>query len=393
MKLLSSHFLIFGMLVFGCSSCKSSNSKIESIISSVTSATDTVAPVEADSIVPQEAEIPVLTEEEIKENAKQTISLALTGDVMIGTSYPTPRIPANDAKNVFDDVRDLLVNADIAVGNQEGALSDGGKCTKGSGPNSFAFRTPTRLTGNLKDAGYDYMSLANNHSNDFGPVGVADTERTLDSLGIAYSGHKGHRPFAIIERAGKKIGCMAFGQNTYSMRNTDYDLLRKTIADAKAAGAELIIVSVHGGAEGKAQRHIPRTGHETFLGEDRGCLREFAHIAIDAGADVVYGHGPHVTRAMELYKDRFIVYSLGNFATPYGMSLTGISGYAPVVTININGNGEFIDGKIHSFIQQSGVGPRKDGSNSVAREMRELTLSDIDDLKIEIDNEGNIKKL
>lgn len=375
-----------------CSSCKSSNAKIETIISSLTTTTDTIAPIDTDSSSNVEADNATDTDEQASDNALQSISLALTGDVMIGTSYPTPRIPANDAKNVFDDVKELLVNADIAVGNQEGALSDGGKCTKGSGPNSFAFRTPTRLTGNLKDAGYDYLGIANNHANDFGPEGARDTERTLDSLGIAYSGFKGHKPFAIIERAGKKIGCMAFGQNSYSMRNTEYDLLRKTIADAKKAGAEIIIVSMHGGAEGKAQRHIPRTGHEFFLGEDRGCLREFAHIAIDAGADVVYGHGPHVTRAMELYKDRFIVYSLGNFATPYGMSLTGISGYAPVVTININGNGEFLNGKIHSFIQQPGVGPRKDASNSVAREMRELTLSDMDDLQIDIDMEGNITK-
>ncbi|MCQ2254193.1 MAG: CapA family protein [Bacteroidaceae bacterium] len=385
MTRLLSLYSIVGMLTLGCASCHSSNGKFESLF---TTSNDTIVP--SDSVgLPLDTAHNEATKEQ---NAQQVISLALTGDVMIGTSYPTPRIPANDAKNVFDDVKELLVNADIAVGNQEGALSDGGKCTKGNGPNSYAFRTPTRLTGNLKDAGYDYLGIANNHANDFGPTGAADTERTLDSLGIAYSGFKGHTPFKIIERAGKKIGCMAFGQNSYSMRNTEYDVLRKTIADAKKAGAELIIVSMHGGAEGKDKRHIPRTGHETFLGEDRGNLREFAHIAIDAGADVVYGHGPHVTRAVEVYKGRFIAYSLGNFATPYGMNLTGISGYAPVVTININGNGEFLDGKIHSFIQQPGVGPRKDASNSVAREMRELTLSDMDDLKIDIDMEGNITK-
>ena len=367
--------LISLLLLFGCLSCQGNNKSTNLQIAQ--SANDTIVKSE---------------NQKIDQSSNDTISLALTGDVMIGTSYPTPRIPANDAKNVFDDVKELLINADIAVGNQEGALSDGGKCTKGSGPNSFAFRTPTRLTGNLKDAGYDYLGIANNHANDFGPEGARDTERTLDSLGIAYSGFKGHKPFAIIERAGKKIGCMAFGQNEYSMRNTEYDLLRKTIAEAKKAGAEIIIVSMHGGAEGKSMRHLPRTGHEIFLGEDRGNLREFAHIAIDAGADVVYGHGPHVTRAVELYKGHFIAYSLGNFATPYGMTLSGISGYAPVVTININGNGEFIDGKIHSFIQQPGVGPRKDASNSVAREMRELTLSDIDDLQIDIDMEGNITR-
>jgi len=331
-------------------------------------------------------------EEQTKRDLKDTLSLALTGDVMIGTTYPTVSIPANDAKNVFDDVKDLLINADVALANLECAVSDGGKCTKGSGPNSFAFRTPTALAERFKEVGYDYMGIANNHANDFGPTGAADTEATLDKLGIAYSGFKGHKPYAIIERGGYKIACMAFGQNSYSMRNTEYDLLKKTIADAKKEGADLVFISLHGGAEGKAQRHIPRNGHEIFLGEDRGNLREFAHLAIDCGADVIYGHGPHVTRAIELYKGHFIAYSLGNFATPYGMSLSGISGYAPVVTININGKGEFINGKIYSFTQVPGVGPRKDASNSVAREMRELTLSDIDNPAIEIDNEGKITK-
>lgn len=364
--------LIVGMLFIGCQACQGVNTKGSNIPSTDSTAT--------------------VSSEDAKPDAKDTLALALTGDVMIGTSYPTLRIPANDAKNVFDDVKDLLINADVALANLECAVSNGGKCTKGSGPNSYAFRTPTALAARFVEVGYDYMGIANNHANDFGPTGAADTERTLDSLGIAYSGFKGHKPFAIIERGGYKIACMAFGQNGYSMRNTEYDLLRKTIADAKKAGADLIFVSLHGGAEGKDKRHIPRTGNETFLGENRGNLREFAHIAIDCGADVVYGHGPHVTRAVELYKDRFIAYSLGNFATPYGMNLTGISGYAPVVTININGKGEFLNGKIHSFIQQSGVGPRKDASNSVAHEMRELTLSDMDDLKIDIDMEGNITK-
>lgn len=366
--------LILGMLFIGCQACQGVNKQAANIGSSDSSATEGT------------------TEGTAAPDAKDTLSLALTGDVMIATSYPSPKIPANDAKNVFDDVKDLLLNADVALANLECAVSDGGKCTKGSGPNSFAFRTPTALAQRFVEVGYDYMGIANNHANDFGPTGAADTERTLDSLGIAYSGFKGHKPFAIIERGGYKIACMAFGQNSYSMRNTEYDLLRKTIADAKAAGADLIFISLHGGAEGKAQSHIPRTGHEHFLGEDRGNLREFAHIAIDCGADVVYGHGPHVTRAVEVYKDRFIAYSLGNFATPYGMSLTGISGYAPVVTININGKGEFLNGKIHSFIQHPGVGPRKDATNSVAHEMRQLTLSDIDDLKIDIDMEGNITK-
>jgi poly-gamma-glutamate capsule biosynthesis protein CapA/YwtB (metallophosphatase superfamily) len=95
---------------------------------------------------------------------------------------------------------------------------------------------------------------------------------------------------------------------------------------------------------------------------------------------------------MEIYKDRFIAYSLGNFCTPYGMSLTGISGYAPVVTVKIGRDGQFLNGKIHSFIQHKGVGPRYDMTHSVAREIKSLTESDIHGSPIEIDVEGNITR-
>ena len=120
-------------------------------------------------------------------------------------------------------------------------------------------------------------------------------------------------------------------------------------------------------------------------------LIELAHFCIDHGADVVYGHGPHVVRAIEVYKDRFIAYSLGNFCTPYNVSLTGISGYAPVVEININADGSFIDGKIHSFLQTRGVGPRADAAQSVTREIRNLSESDIPQSQAVIDAQGNIK--
>ena len=93
---------------------------------------------------------------------------------------------------------------------------------------------------------------------------------------------------------------------------------------------------------------------------------------------------------MEVYKDRFIAYSLGNFCTPYNVSLTGISGYAPVVEININADGSFIDGKIHSFLQTRGIGPREDMTGSVAREIRSLSMTDIPQSQATIDNQGNI---
>ncbi len=317
-----------------------------------------------------------------------TMTIAMTGDIMMGTTFPAIHLPANDGRDIFQDTKEITLAADLAVGNLEGAMCEGGQSTKGNGPNSYAFRMPTRYAPLLKEAGYDFLSMANNHARDFGADGIASTERLLDEQGIAYSGIQGRRESAVVEIGGVRYGICAFGHNSYTLKHANLDNVKRIIDDLKTK-ADIIVVSFHGGAEGKSQSHLPY-GTEMFLGENRGDLRNFAHFCIDNGADVVYGHGPHVVRALEVYKGRFIAYSLGNFCTPYGMNLTGISGYSPVVRITIGSDGTFREGKIFSFIQTKGVGPRKDSTNAVAREMKQLTEADIKGSPIRIDAEGNI---
>ena len=319
-----------------------------------------------------------------------TLTIAMCGDIMMGTTYPSRMLPANDGKDLFQDTKAITLRADLAVGNLEGAICDNGSSTKGSGPHSYSFRMPTSYGINLKEAGYDFLSQANNHANDFGQTGIESTERVLRELDIKFSGIKGRTESAIVERNGVRYGLCAFGHNSYTIKHRDTATVKRILADLRSK-CDILVVSFHGGAEGKDKSHLPQ-GSETFLGEDRGALREFAHLCIDNGADVVYGHGPHVTRCVEVYKDRFIAYSLGNFCTPYGINVTGISGYAPVVEIKINSKGEFLCGKIHSFIQQRGIGPRIDTANLVAKEMKRLTLSDISQPAFTIDDEGNIRR-
>ena len=319
----------------------------------------------------------------------QTLNIAMTGDIMMGTTFPSIMLPANEGRDLFRDAKDVLVNADLTLGNLEGTLCDGGRSTKGSGPNSYSFRTPTSYGHLLKEVGFDYLSMANNHANDFGSEGIISTETVLKSQGILFSGIAGRIESAVIERKGLKIGLCAFGHNSYTLKHTDLNTVGR-IVDDLVSQCDLVIVSFHGGAEGRTKNHLPQ-GSETFLGENRGSLRQLAHFCIDHGADVVYGHGPHVVRAIEVYKNRFIAYSLGNFCTPYNVSLTGISGYAPVVEINIDADGSFIDGKIHSFLQTKGVGPRKDAAGSVAREIKHLSEADVPQSQATIDAQGNIR--
>ncbi len=330
---------------------------------------------------------------EIKDDNElpDTMTIAMCGDIMMGTTYPSVQLPANDGRDLFKDTKEITLRADLAVGNLEGTLCDDGQSRKSPGPNSYSFRTPTKYGVNLTDAGYDFMSMANNHSRDFGDHGIEMSEKTLDGQGIAYSGVAGRREYAIVERNGVKYGICAFGHNSYTIKHTELQTVKRILTTLRPL-CDILIVSFHGGAEGADRRRLPE-GQETYLGENRGNLREFTHFCIDNGADVIYGHGPHVTRCVEVYKNKFIAYSLGNFCTPYGMSLTGIKGYAPVVEIKIDSKGNFICGKIHSFIQQKGAGPRTDPNNNVAKEMKSLSESDIKNQTITIDDNGKIRMI
>ena len=103
---------------------------------------------------------------------------------------------------------------------------------------------------------------------------------------------------------------------------------------------------------------------------------KFSHDAIDRGADLIIGHGPHVPRALEVYKGRLIAYSLGNFATYKCMNLGGPGGYAPILWAELGPKGEFVRGKIHSFIQYPPGGPKKDSQERSYKLMKELSLQD-----------------
>lgn len=321
--------------------------------------------------------------------SQDTFVIAMTGDIMMGTTYPGPALPANDGKSLFKDVKDILIKADIAVGNLEGTLCDSAETTKKKSAYSYAFLTPVRFAPRLTEAGYDFLSMANNHAFDFGIEGVLSTEKALEKEYIRYAGLKGRTKYAVLTRNGVRFGLCAFGHNGYTYRHQELDVV-KQIIDSLRAATDIVIVSFHGGAEGSTKSHLPY-GKEEFLEEDRGSLREFAHFCVDNGADIVYGHGPHVVRCIEVYKGRLIAYSLGNFCTPYGINVSGISGYAPVIEARINSNGEFLSGQIHSFIQKRGLGPRKDTTNVVARQIKNLTAADISGSNIIIGNNGEIK--
>ena len=309
----------------------------------------------------------------------QAFSFAMTGDIMMGTTAPERRLPSYDGALLFWYVSSTLQSADFAIGNLEGTLCDTYPTPRHCKDSStcYHFKMPQHYVRNLVNAGFDAVSIANNHINDFGSEGRDSTVSTLKKAGISYTGIRGNCETAIVVRNGKKIGICSFSPNvmTVDIRNIAYATkLVRFLRDR----CDYVVVSFHGGAEGQRHLHVTRA-EEFYIGASRGNVYEFAHACIDAGADLIFGHGPHVPRALELYKGHLIAYSLGNFCTPYGICILGVSGYAPLLFVELDDKGLFVKGRIESYLQRKGAGPIRDVKEQAAQLIRSLTIQDFPD--------------
>lgn len=326
------------------------------------------------------------------------ITIAAVGDVMLGSPFPNDsRMPPNDGADLLKDVTPILSGADIAFGNMEGPIVDGGiseKCKEpkpGEPVRCFAFRMPTRFAKNLKAAGFDVMSIANNHASDFGEAGRASTRRTLDELGIKHIGSdRAQFSTAYLNVNGRTVAFVGFAHNAIQPNVNDLETARRLVQEADKK-ADIVVVSFHGGAEGTGAQNVPKET-EMFLGEKRGNLPLFAHTVIDAGADLVIGHGPHVLRGMEIYKDRLIDYSLGNFATYGWFSLKAETALTAIIEARLAPDGKFLGGKIHAAKQEGLGGPVLDPSGAAIKKIRSLSQTDFGQSAPTIAEDGTISR-
>jgi hypothetical protein len=348
---------------------------------------------------------------------ENVISIAAVGDIMLASPYPDDtRMPPNDGKGMLDGVEPILSAADIAFGNMEGPIVDSGtsaKCipkepsksdafkrspTPTPKPNPsatpkpvtcYAFRMPTRYTKYLKEAGFDVMSVANNHALDFGTAGQLSTRKSLDANGIKHAG--GDRTkfsTAYLDIKGKKVAFIGFAHNAVLPNVNDLVTARRLVQEADKT-ADIVVVSFHGGAEGAAYQSVPKQT-EIFFGEKRGNLPLFARTVIDAGADLVLGHGPHVLRGMEIYKDRLIAYSLGNFATYGWFSLRNETALTIILEAHLAPDGKFIGGQIHSGKQEGRGIPTLDPTGESVKKVRTLSKADFPTTAPNISDDGTI---
>lgn len=355
--------------------------EIESISITDTLSIDTLGIIEQDTI-------DTIAIKKVK--LKDTISIIGVGDIMLGTSYPADGnyLPPNeDCSPLMADVVDVLRDADITFGNLEGAMTDShnnGKICKNP-KTCYAFAMPTKFAGCLVDAGFDVMSMANNHSADFEYQGRKSTMHVLDSVGIEYAGLY-IKDRAIFSRDSITYGFCAFAPNQGTTSLLNIPAAKKIVKELDSV-CDIVIVSFHGGAEGSKYEHTPRE-KEIFLNLNRGEVYKLSHALIDAGADVIFGHGPHVTRAMDVYKDRFIIYSLGNFCTYKRFNLSGPNGMAPIIKLYTDREGKFLKGQITPVVQYDGVGTKKDPYGRVIRRLQQLTKEDFPEVPLKIEDSG-----
>lgn len=319
-----------------------------------------------------------------------TVSIAAVGDIMIGTNFPNESyLPQDTGRYLWGAARKLLLGADITFGNAEGTiLNAGGNQKECNNPKlCYLFRSPEYLAENFRESGFDLLSVANNHANDFGLEGRRNTQRVLDSLGIAHAGSV-DQPYVIKKIGHLKVGFCAFAPNRGTMSIHQTEKIKEILLHLDSL-SDFVVASFHAGAEGVKNQHVTRK-REYYYGEDRGNVYELAHLLVDNGADVILGHGPHVPRAVEVYKNRFISYSLGNFLTYGRFNLRGAAGEAPLLELKTNSHGAFLEGQIHAFRQSYSLGVRIDAKLSAIKTIQRLSLEDFPENKIKIDSSGRI---
>jgi poly-gamma-glutamate capsule biosynthesis protein CapA/YwtB (metallophosphatase superfamily) len=325
-------------------------------------------------------------------NLSDTISTIGVGDIMMGTNYPENRLPPDGGHFLMKGVEHILRDADMTFGNLEGVLLDSGGTPKTCKDPKvcYAFRSPVKYVEHLVSAGFDMVSLANNHAGDMGEEGRRSSMQTLENAGLHHAGQLNQKT-TIFEKDGLKWGLVAFAPNANCVPLNDHAGAKALVQHLDSL-VDIVVVSFHGGAEGAKFQNVPRT-QEMYYGENRGDVYKFSHLLIDAGADIIFGHGPHVTRAIEVYKNRFIAYSLGNFCTYRGISINGVNGLAPIIKIFTDREGNFFKGEITPTIQSYESGVQIDERKQVIKIMQDLTKKDFPESPVHIDDNGLITYL
>jgi poly-gamma-glutamate capsule biosynthesis protein CapA/YwtB (metallophosphatase superfamily) len=324
----------------------------------------------------------------IPENpSPDTITVQAVGDVIPGTNYPNYRLPSDRNQLIPNSVRAYLQRADLLFGNFESSLTKYPYSSKDiSQGQVFAFRSPPSYAQLFADVGFKVMNIANNHAQDFGMVGFQDTVKNLKAVGIETLGHKNQ----ILLLQVNNVPVAMIGFAPYEFYNSIHDLeTAKALVQQAKIQASIVIVSMHAGAEGTSALRV-QDKTEFFYGENRGNSIQFARNMIDAGADLVIGHGPHVPRALEMYNGKLIAYSLGNFLGYRTLSTAAQTGYSMILEAKLNSKGDLVSSKIIPVhLNRQGI-PHIDQRFRTVGLLRYLISKDFPNDQVKINKKGEI---
>lgn len=363
---------------------------------------DTVVPAPADTAprAPVRAALPV--------------RIAFTGDINLGTTTLPDGIPPDEGRALLAEV-DSLLAGDLVVGNFEGALADSGvpeKCERmareaerrarargrrwtradRAAMRCFAFATPSALAGRLPEAGFTHLNLANNHANDMGAEGRVRTGQVFDSLGVRTYGPLGRIAVDTLRRGDSLTVVGLVGFATYPFAYDLLDLERtRAVVDSMRRLVDVLVVTFHGGGEGMGAGTTPDS-MEYLAGEPRGDLRRWARVAVEAGADAVVGHGPHVLRGVEFHRGRPIAYSLGNFLTYRGFSLAPPLHLTAVLQLELAGDGKFVRGRLVPLTQRPRAGPAPDTAGAALAFVAARTAEDFPETGAVFEPDGRFRE-
>ena len=307
------------------------------------------------------------------------LRIAVVGDVHLGRNWPAERavVPPAEGAGFFDDVAPTLQAATLTLANLETALANTGtsyKCsarTKRAGF-CFSFRAPTYMAPRVAAAGIDVVSLANNHAADFGYAGLRTTIDSLHAAGVESIGI-GSRT-ASFDVQGTRVAFAAFSVGDLDIGMADLATMQSQIARLDATH-DVVVVMFHGGAEGAGQTHVPRAV-EHYLDEYRGDVHAFAHAAVDAGADLVAGSGPHVLRGVETYRGRVIAYSLGNFSSWRTFPTNGVFAQSGILSVDLAPDGVALAAQFTSTTMEKSGRPVLDPEGAGLALVRRVSSED-----------------
>jgi poly-gamma-glutamate capsule biosynthesis protein CapA/YwtB (metallophosphatase superfamily) len=301
--------------------------------------------------------------------AATEIKLSAVGDMIFGN---TPSLPS-EPKHYLDSVdTQIRANADIVFANLEGTLTTAtvGKCGHPNGGDCFNFRNPPHYAKYFKADGFTILNNANNHSHDFGRIGLDQTVTAIHRAGMKQTGLPGQ--ITLVQAGGQRVAIVGFAPYSGTADMLRLDDAAALIRTARTK-ARVVVVYMHAGAEGSDRQHV--TGDEEYyVGEDRGNAEKFAHLAIRNGASLVIASGPHVLRGMQFYRGHLIAYSLGNFANFHNFGGGGVLSDSTILHVRLGPTGKFLGGKVVPVLLDGEGHPRIGGPS--VKVVRALSKAD-----------------